>query len=110
MEFFHLRARAFSSGLSPLDSLAAVGGAVYAWILWELKRRRLIARQSTDCPVENLGDPAVMGVDPILKAVRALLIRTFPEDWRFGFLPAVAFLPPVFLLWATVQPVGEARG
>lgn len=110
VEYFHLRARAFSSGLSPLVSLAAVGGAVYAWILWELKRRRLIARQSTDCPVENLGDPAVTGVDPILKAVRALLIRTFPEDWRFWFLPAVAFLPPVFLLWATVQPVGEARG
>jgi hypothetical protein len=110
VEYFHLRARAFSSGLSPLVSLAAVGGAVYAWILWELKRRRLIARQSTDCPVENLGDPAVAGVDPILKAVRALLIRTFPEDWRFWFLPAVAFLPPVFLLWATVQPVGEARG
>jgi hypothetical protein len=110
VEFFHLRARAFSSGLSPLVSLAAVGWAVYAWILWELKRRRLIARQSTDCPVENLGDPAVAGVDPILKAVRALLIRTFPEDWRFWFLPAVAFLPPVVLLWATVQPVGEARG
>ncbi|HEV2856736.1 MAG TPA: hypothetical protein VHC97_28370 [Thermoanaerobaculia bacterium] len=110
VEFFHLRARAFSSGLSPLVSLAAVGGAVYAWILWELKRRRLIARQSTDCPVENLGDPAVAGVDPILKAVRALLIRTFPEDRRFWFLPAVAFLPPVFLLWATVLPVGEARG
>lgn len=110
VEFFHLRARAFSSGLSPLVSLAAVGGAVYAWILWELKRRRLIARQSTDCPVESLGDPAVAGVDPILKAVRALLIRTFPEDRRFWFLPAVAFLPPVILLWATVQPVGEARG
>ncbi len=110
VEYFHLRARAFSSGLSPLVSLAAVGGAIYAWILWELKRRRLIARQSTDCPVENLGDPAVAGVDPILKAVRALLIRSFPEDWRFWFLPAVAFLPPVFLLWATVQPVGEARG
>lgn len=110
VEFFHLRARAFSSGLSPLVSLAAVGAAVYAWILWELKRRRLIARQSTDCPVENLGDPAVAGVDPILKSVRALLIRTFPEDRRFWLLPAVAFLPPVFLLWATVQPVGEARG
>lgn len=110
VEFFHLRARAFSSGLSPLVSLSAVGGAVYAWILWELKRRRLIARQSTDCPVENLGDPAVAGVDPILKAIRALLIRTFPEDWRFWILPAVVFLPPIVLLWATVQPVGEARG
>ncbi len=110
VEFFHLRARAFSSGLSPLVSLAVVGGAVYSWILWELKRRRLIARQSTDCPVENLGDPAVAGVGPILDAVRALLIRTFPQDRRFWYLPAIAFLPPVFLLWATVQPVGEARG
>jgi len=110
VEFFHLRARAFSSGLSPLVSLAAVGSALYAWVLWELKRRRLIARQSTDCPVEALKDPAVAGVDPILKAIRALLIRTFPERRRFWLLPAVAFLPPALLLWATVQPVGEARG
>src|SRR4029079_8804966 len=44
------------------------------------------------------------------ESIRALLIRTFPQDRRFWFVPAVAFLPPVFLLWATVQPVGEARG
>ncbi|HKI06720.1 MAG TPA: hypothetical protein VKK31_32380 [Thermoanaerobaculia bacterium] len=110
VELFHLRARAFSSGLSPLVSLAAVGCAIYAWLLWELKRRRLMARQATDCPLPALGDPAVEGCEPILKAIRELLIRTFPMDRRFWLLPAIAFIPPVSLLWTTVQPVTETHG
>ncbi|HEV7784324.1 MAG TPA: hypothetical protein VGQ28_03240, partial [Thermoanaerobaculia bacterium] len=89
VELFHLRARAFSSGLSPLVSLAAVGWAVYAWILWELKRRRLISRQSTDCPVEALGDPATSGSEPVLAVIRDLVVHTLPTDRRLWLLPAV---------------------
>jgi hypothetical protein len=110
VELFHLRARAFSSGLSPLVSLAALGGAVYAWVLWELARRRLMARQATDCPLESLGDPAVSGSETVLGQIRDLLIRTFPKDRRLWLLPAVAFLPPASLLWSTVQPVAETHG
>jgi len=110
VELFHLRARAFSSGLSPLVSLAALGWAVYTWILWEVKRRRLIARQSTDCPVEALGDPAVSGAEPALKVIHDLLVHTLPTHRRLWLLPAVAFIPPVSLLWFTVQPVAETRG
>ena len=110
VELFHLRARAFSSGLSPLVSLAAVGWAVYAWILWELKRRRLMARQATDCPVEALGDPAISGSAPVLKVIHDLLARTLPKDRRFWLLPALVFIPPVTLLWSTVQPVAETKG
>ncbi|HEX3553686.1 MAG TPA: hypothetical protein VIA62_10720 [Thermoanaerobaculia bacterium] len=110
VELFHLRARAFSSGLSPLVSLAAVGWAVYAWTLWELKRRRLMMRQSTDCPVEALGDPAISGAAPVLKVIHDLLAHTLPTDRRLWLLPAVAFIPPVSLLWSTVQPVAETKG
>lgn len=109
VELFHLRARAFSSGLSPLVSLSAVGSAIYAWLLWELKRRRLMARQATDCPLPALGDPAVEGSEPILKEIRELLVHTFPTDRRLWLLPAIAFIPPVSLLWATVQPVTETH-
>jgi hypothetical protein len=110
VELFHLRARAFSSGLSPLVSLAALGGAVYAWVLWELTRRRLMARQSTDCPLESLGDPAISGSETVLGHIRDLLIRTFPKGRWIWLLPAVAFLPPASLLWSTVQPVAETHG
>ncbi|MFY9826433.1 MAG: hypothetical protein WAM82_34035, partial [Thermoanaerobaculia bacterium] len=109
-ELFHLRARAFSSGLSPLVSLAVLGFAVYLWLLWELKRRRLMARQATDCPVETLGDPAVFGSGPALAVIHDLLTHTFPRDRRLWLLPAVAFLPPLSLLWSTVQPVAETKG
>jgi hypothetical protein len=109
-ELFHLRARAFSSGLSPLVSLAVLGLAVYVWTLWELKRRRLMARQATDCPVEALGDPAAFGVGPALGMVHDLLAYTCPRDRRLWLLPAVAFLPPLSLLWSTVQPVAETKG
>ncbi|HSS50530.1 MAG TPA: hypothetical protein VLX28_16460, partial [Thermoanaerobaculia bacterium] len=109
-DLFHLRARALSSGLSPLVSLAVLGFAVYLWILWELKRRRLMARQATDCPVETLGDPAVFGSGPALAVIHDLLAHTWPRDRRLWLLPAVAFLPPLSLLWSTVQPVAETKG
>jgi hypothetical protein len=109
-ELFHLRARAFSSGLSPLVSLSMLGLALYLWILWELKRRRLMARQATDCPVESLGDPAVFGAGPALEKIHDLLAYTRPRDRRLWLLPAVAFLPPLSLLWSTVQPVAETKG
>lgn len=109
-ELFHLRARAFSSGLSPLVSLSMLGLGLYLWILWELKRRRLMARQATDCPVESLGDPAVFGAGPALSAIEDLLAHTRPRSRRLWLAPALAFLPPLSLLWSTVQPVAETKG
>jgi hypothetical protein len=87
-----------------------LGLALYLWILWELKRRRLMARQATDCPVEALGDPAVFGAGPALAMIHDLLAYTRPRDRRLWLLPAVAFLPPLSLLWSTVQPVAESKG
>jgi hypothetical protein len=110
IQFFHLRARALTSGLSPLISLSAVGGAIYFWIWSELMRRRLMARLATDCPLEALSDPALSGALPIVESFRDLMNRTLPRGVAPWALPAVAFLPPVFLLWWTVQPIGETQG
>jgi hypothetical protein len=110
IRFFHLRARALSSGLSPLIPLSAVGGAIYFWLRSELLRRRLMARLATDCPLEALSDPALSGSLPILESFRDLLTRTLPRGIGSWALPAVAFVPPVFLLWWTVQPIGETKG
>jgi hypothetical protein len=110
IQFFHLRARALASGLSPLVSLSAVGGAVYFWLRSELLRRRLMVRLATDCPLEALADPALAGSLPILESFHDLLARTFPRGLRAWVLPLVAFGPPVYLLWWTVQPIGEPKG
>jgi hypothetical protein len=110
IQFFHLRARALSSGLSPLVSLAVVGGAIYSWIWSELVRRRLMARLATDCPLEALCDPATAGSMPILESFRDLLTRTLPAGYGPWALMLIAFVPPVSLLWWTVQPIGETRG
>jgi hypothetical protein len=109
IQFFHLRARALASGLSPLISLSAVGGAVYVWLRSELLRRRLMVRLATDCPLDALSDPALAGSLPIVESFRDLLTRTFPRGLRPWALPLVAFGPPVFLLWWTVQPIGETK-
>jgi hypothetical protein len=109
IQFFHLRARALASGLSPLVSLSAVGGSIYVWLRGELLRRRLMARLATDCPLEALSDPALAGSLPIVESFRELLARTFPRGLRAWALPLVAFGPPVFLLWWTVQPIGETK-
>jgi hypothetical protein len=110
IQFFHLRARALTSGLSPLVPLSAVGLAVYVWLRSELLRRRLMVRLATDCPLDALADPALAGAQPILDSFRELLAHTFPSGFRSWALPLVAFGPPLFLLWWTVQPIGETKG
>jgi hypothetical protein len=106
---FFLRARAFSSGLSPLIGLAALGAGLYAWVLLELERRRLMARQATDCPLEALCEPAVAGCGDVLSDLRGLLTQTIPSGAKIWILPATAFIPPAFLLWWTVQPIAERQ-
>jgi hypothetical protein len=109
IQLFHLRARALASGLSPLIPLSALGGAIYAWLWNELNRRRLMARLAIDCPLDALRDPALSGCEPLLQSFRGLMTRTLPEGVRLWALPAVGLLPPVILLWSTIQPVAEGR-
>lgn len=113
-QLFYLRARAFSSGLSPLVPLAILGAAIYVWIWSELTRRRLLVRLASDCPLESLCDPALMGSGPLLRSLRALMNRTLPRraephEVPWWVLPALVFIPAVFLLGSSVQPVAEPR-
>jgi hypothetical protein len=73
-------------------------------------RRRLMARMATDCPVGSLAEPVTAGSDRPLATLRELLTHTLPRGPRPWILPAIAFLPPLALLWGTVQPIGEAKG
>jgi hypothetical protein len=109
VELFHLRARALSSGLSPLPSLAALGGAICVWLLNELVRRRMMARLAIDCPLTTLCEPAASGCGKVLEFLGGLLNRTVPRELRSWVLPVVAFFPPMLLLWGTVQPIAETQ-
>jgi hypothetical protein len=109
IQLFYLRARAFSSGLSPLVPLGVLTGALYFWLWSELKRRRLMVRLTSFCPLESLCDPAITGCAPTLQSLRGLLTRTWPQEISTLLLPVIAFVPPVYYLWWTVQPVAEPR-
>lgn len=108
--FFHLRARAFSSGFSPLVSLALMGGALFVWILCEVRRRWLFRRQGMNCPVDALCDEdAFIGCAPRLQKLQVLLGRIFPQEKAHWLLPLGVFLPVWLLLLVTIQPITEKK-
>ena len=78
IELFQLRARALGSGLSPLVALALLLGALFVWILCELKREWLVQRRTADCPLCALKENALAGCDETLSAL---------HGWMTSFLP-----------------------
>jgi hypothetical protein len=109
IELFQLRARALGSGLSPLFSLALLLGALFVWILCELRRRWLVQRQAADCPLDALCEDSVAGCDEILKTLHLWLDTIFPSTpWPWIFLTAL-LIPPLILLWGTMQPIVDTR-
>ena len=125
-ELFFLRARRLASGLSPLVSLGLLGGALYSWVLMELKRRRLVARHLIEWPLRERLEPPLVGTREIAGPVWALLRRTFPT-WRrsapervaiplaaegrwFWSALALVLTPPGLMLLGVVQPICEPRG
>ncbi len=126
-EFFYLRARKLTSGLSPVVSLGLLGFALYGWVLLELKRRRLIARQAIEWPLQWRLEPPLEGSHVIAQPLFELLHRTFPsprstagEDRAIHGAPAAAgswfwialllvVVPPMVMLLRVVQPICESR-
>ena len=108
VEFFQLRSRALGSGLSPLVSLTLMMGAIFLWTLCELKRRWLAQRQAADCPLEALCEPSVGGCKEAVDQLRPWLERVFPPERWLWMLLAAILIPPLILLWTTVQPITEA--
>lgn len=118
-ELFYLRARKLTSGLSPVLPLLLLGGSLFCWVLMELKRRRLIARQAIEWPLRWRLEPPLEGVEAIAQPVFRLIRRTFPSPLEHGrrgiqgrwFWTAlgVVLLPPAVMLLRTVQPIAESR-
>jgi hypothetical protein len=82
IEYFELRARVFSSGLSPVVSLAWLVGALYLWVLLELKRRCVTAWHEVDWPLPDSWDPALARCGSLAAEVRQLVSRLpWPDSW-----------------------------
>jgi hypothetical protein len=107
IEYFELRSRVFSSGLSPIISLGWLVAALSVWVLLELKRRGLIAWQQVDWPLTDSWDPALRGSHAVAERLERLVCRTLPSSWRFRAGMAALLAAALGLVWANVQPIGE---
>jgi hypothetical protein len=109
-QFFQLRARRFSSGLSPLVSVLCLGFASYAWALLQLKRRKLIERQDVSWPINQPCEPQLLGCEEMSEPLKRRLERTLPPaQSRFWWVLAGVLLPSALFLAAKAQPVVERR-
>jgi hypothetical protein len=108
VEYFHLRARVLSSGLSPIVPLGWLMISSFVWVLLELKRRRLIAWQDVKWPVPDSWDPALSRCSVVTDSLRELIGTTVPRGKGFWIAAAAALAPPLYLIWG-VQPIGESR-
>jgi hypothetical protein len=107
---FDQRIRAFTSGLSPLISLAWLVGALYLWAFLELKRRRLTAWQQIDWPLADAFEPAFKGSSRLLGTIRWLLAATFLRTRRRQVALGAVVVLWLGLVWVPMQPAAEAPG
>jgi hypothetical protein len=109
IELFQLRTRVFGSGLSPLIPLSLVTGALFVWILCEVQRLGLVQRQGPDRPLDLLCETSVKSCGDFVQRLHAWMDQTFPRKrWIWVLLPGV-LVPPLVLLWGTVQPISETK-
>ena len=102
IEYFELRSRVFSSGLSPVVSLAWLVGALYVWVLLELKRRYLIAWHEVEWPLADSWDPALQGCGTLDQQLRRLVAS--PAGLRLGTeLRLLALAPVDKRLWSALR-------
>ncbi len=106
--FFYARAGDFSSGLSPLVSLALLGLAAYAWSVLEIKRRRLIVAEDLPWPLWDSPEPALAACGRSAERAKEVLLGP-PEMALWAGLALVLLLPAV-RLFQRVQPIAETRG
>lgn len=106
--YFYARAGNFSSGLSPLVSLALLGAAAYAWAIIELKRRRLIVAQDLPWPLQASSEPALATCTRSSGKLRELLLERSPRA-AFWVALVLLFLLPSPRLLDAIQPIAERR-
>jgi hypothetical protein len=113
--FFLRRAFTFSSGLSPLVSLAWLAGSMYLWAFVELRRERMQARQVVEWPGPNEG-PTIQAFErcrSLADELRNLLDGPWPwwtgrRSWWVPLLPFLLSLPLLIVL-RTIHPIAEPR-
>jgi hypothetical protein len=108
VEYFELRARVFSSGLSPVVSLAWLVGALYLWVLLELKRRCVTAWHEVEWPLLDGWDPALARCGKLAGEVRQLISRLPWGRWVAAAAAAAALLSAWLILRRQVQPAAES--
>jgi hypothetical protein len=108
VEYFELRTRVFSSGLSPVVSLGWLVGALYLWVLLELKRRCVTAWHEVEWPLTDTWDPALARSGKLAGQVSELISCLPKGRWVATVVPA-ALLGTWLVLWRQVQPAAESR-
>ncbi len=110
IELFYFRARKFTGGMSPLVSLAWVGGGIFLWAILEMKRRALVAFQGSKFPIPELPgeDPVLPGCREIARSLEQRMLHTFPT-WRFWAVFGAPLVLAAIYLYQFIQPVAESR-
>lgn len=106
--FFYARAGDFSSGLSPLVSLALLGLAAYAWSVLEIKRRRLIVAEDLPWPLRDSPEPGLAACANGAEKVKEVLLGPPGMALRVGL--GLALLLLSVRLFRRIQPIAETRG
>jgi hypothetical protein len=106
---FHLRARAFAAGLSPLVPLAWLTAAAFFWAVVELKRRLVGVRHRAAWPLRYHPEPAFAGCDNEVWKLDKLLERTWPSSRRYQIAILAIVAAPIVFLSYRLQPIGESR-
>jgi hypothetical protein len=108
VEYFELRSRVFSSGLSPVVSLGWLVGALYLWVLLEIKRRCVTAWHEVEWPLTDAWDPALARSGKLAGQVRELISK-LPGGRAVATAVPAALLGIWLILWRQVQPAADSR-
>ncbi len=110
VELFHFRAKKFTGGMSPIVSLAWIGGGYFLWSILEMKRRTLVAFQGSAFPVPQMTpeDPILPGCRKIADRLKRRMTESSPT-WPFWAALALPLLFSGIYLFKFVQPVAEAH-
>ncbi len=110
VELFHFRARKFTGGMSPIVSLAWIGGGYFLWSIIEMKRRTLVAFQGSAFPIREMAaeEPILAGCRKIAGRLERRMTESSPT-WPFWAVLALPLLFSGIYLAKFVQPVAEAH-
>ncbi len=105
-EFAFSRIGNFHSGLSPLVSLALLLAGVYAWVVFDIKRLRLIALQGMDWPLATATGAALRECRDMADGLGEVLGGSL-RAWKLWAVVVLLLLLPQRRLHEGIQPIAE---